>query len=111
MHLWLLTLSPLFLSALGVPQTRGAHPSFLSKYQPEGSTWTCLDGSKTISWTAVNDDYCDCPDGSDEPGPFFLTMTPRELMRLARNECVSAEYILLHERGSYRRQYTKFACE
>jgi len=70
MRLWLLSLSlsPLFISALGSPQTRGVHPSFLSKYRPEGSSWTCLDGSKTISWTAVNDDYCDCPDGSDEPG-------------------------------------------
>ncbi|KAH9007273.1 glucosidase II beta subunit-like-domain-containing protein [Lactarius hatsudake] len=70
MRPWLLSLSffPLIASALGRPQTHGVHPSFLSKYKPEGSTWTCLDGSKTISWTAVNDDYCDCPDGSDEPG-------------------------------------------
>ncbi|KAI9466553.1 glucosidase II beta subunit-like-domain-containing protein [Lactarius psammicola] len=70
MRLWSLSLSlfPLIVYALGRPQTRGVHPSFLSRYKPEGSTWTCLDGSKTISWTAVNDDYCDCPDGSDEPG-------------------------------------------
>jgi protein kinase C substrate 80K-H len=54
--------------AAAIPQTHGVHPSLLSKYRPTGATWTCLDGTKTISWTAVNDDYCDCPDGSDEPG-------------------------------------------
>jgi len=40
----------------------------LPRYKPKGTTWTCLDGAKTIPWTAVNDDYCDCLDGSDEPG-------------------------------------------
>lgn len=26
----------------------------------------CLDRSKTIEWTKVNDDFCDCADGTDE---------------------------------------------
>jgi hypothetical protein len=34
-----------------------------------GEWFQCLDGSKTIPFERVNDDFCDCPtDGSDEPG-------------------------------------------
>ncbi|GAB2233413.1 hypothetical protein Droror1_Dr00002635 [Drosera rotundifolia] len=28
----------------------------------------CKDGSKRLERSRVNDDFCDCPDGSDEPG-------------------------------------------
>lgn len=70
----------LFLAVLPLPafsvldKTHGVPPSLVAKYAPAnsasgtGQTWTCLDGSKQISWNAVNDDYCDCPDGTDEPG-------------------------------------------
>lgn len=52
---------------------RGVAPADASKYHPikneQGQLrWKCLDGSKELSWSAVNDDYCDCADGSDEPG-------------------------------------------
>ncbi|KAM7436682.1 hypothetical protein ABFA07_013596 [Porites harrisoni] len=30
--------------------------------------FTCFDGSLTVPFNSVNDDYCDCADGSDEPG-------------------------------------------
>ena len=30
--------------------------------------FTCLDGSDSLPFSYVNDDYCDCNDGSDEPG-------------------------------------------
>ncbi|XP_052534237.1 glucosidase 2 subunit beta-like [Tympanuchus pallidicinctus] len=35
----------------------------------ESQPFTCLDGSSTIAFEWVNDDYCDCRNGSDEPGP------------------------------------------
>ncbi|BEJ14197.1 hypothetical protein CspHIS471_0313710 [Cutaneotrichosporon sp. HIS471] len=47
---------------------RGVDPAFEDKYAPSLSDFTCLDGSKSIPMSSVNDDYCDCPDGSDEPG-------------------------------------------
>lgn len=65
---WLLLALPLpTLAALD--KTHGVSPTLQAKYIPSASgTWSCLDGSKEIPWVAVNDDYCDCPDGSDEPG-------------------------------------------
>ncbi|KAF9131139.1 hypothetical protein BG015_003913, partial [Linnemannia schmuckeri] len=48
---------------------RGVSPSNAKLYVPDGANnWSCLDGSKTIPFSTVNDDYCDCIDGSDEPG-------------------------------------------
>uniref|UniRef100_A0AAR2LXQ6 Glucosidase 2 subunit beta n=1 Tax=Pygocentrus nattereri TaxID=42514 RepID=A0AAR2LXQ6_PYGNA len=41
--------------------------SFRQFYE-ENKPFTCLDGSRTIPFDRVNDDYCDCRDGSDEPG-------------------------------------------
>lgn len=47
---------------------RGAIPDQIEKYQPVNGKFTCFDGSKTIDFSQVNDNFCDCPDSSDEPG-------------------------------------------
>ncbi len=49
---------------------RGLSPEdqHLDSYDPEKEWFTCLDGSATIPMGWVNDGYCDCADGSDEPG-------------------------------------------
>ncbi|KAJ2750434.1 hypothetical protein GGI19_005111 [Coemansia pectinata] len=48
---------------------RGLDPLLASKYVPNAAgNFVCLDGSVEIPFARVNDDYCDCPDGSDEPG-------------------------------------------
>lgn len=45
----------------------GIRPERASLYDPS-KPFTCLDGSTTLPFNQVNDDYCDCRDGSDEPG-------------------------------------------
>jgi len=34
----------------------------------KGTEFKCKDGSKILTINKLNDDYCDCNDGSDEPG-------------------------------------------
>jgi protein kinase C substrate 80K-H len=46
---------------------RGVAPSLATKYAGQDA-FTCLDATRTIPIGQVNDDYCDCADGSDEPG-------------------------------------------
>jgi len=41
----------------------------LGKYQrTPDNLFHCLDGNGVIPYSSLNDDYCDCADGSDEPG-------------------------------------------
>ncbi|XP_014288117.1 glucosidase 2 subunit beta [Halyomorpha halys] len=46
---------------------RGVPIHRASLYDPS-KDFFCLDGSISIPFTYVNDDFCDCLDGSDEPG-------------------------------------------
>lgn len=65
-------------------QLRGVHPDRLAHYQPgAGGSFTCVDGSKLIPFDFVNDDFCDCPDGSDEPGRLQCAK-PRTASSLSR---------------------------
>ncbi|KAG9280106.1 glucosidase 2 subunit beta [Astyanax mexicanus] len=56
-----------FGSAVEVLRPRGV-PLSKRQFYEEDKPFTCLDGSRTIPFDRVNDDYCDCKDGSDEPG-------------------------------------------
>uniref|UniRef100_G3MTP8 Glucosidase II beta subunit N-terminal domain-containing protein n=1 Tax=Amblyomma maculatum TaxID=34609 RepID=G3MTP8_AMBMU len=46
---------------------RGVAPREAKHYAP-GKTFKCLYSASVIGYEQVNDDYCDCDDGSDEPG-------------------------------------------
>jgi len=80
LHLFL-SLTPFVTSAVlsttpGSAKLHGVAPSKRSLYHPsDTATWKCLDGSKEIAWARVNDDFCDCADGSDEPGALPLGVT------------------------------------
>ncbi|XP_033341965.1 glucosidase 2 subunit beta [Megalopta genalis] len=50
-----------------VLQIRGIPTSRNSLFSPDRD-YQCFDGSLLIPFAWVNDDYCDCADGSDEPG-------------------------------------------
>ncbi|XP_027072180.1 glucosidase 2 subunit beta-like isoform X1 [Coffea arabica] len=55
-----------FLLLLGVsPQDEDYYKGLLSS---PSSTIKCKDGSFKFSTSQLNDDFCDCPDASDEPG-------------------------------------------
>ncbi|EAW11825.1 putative protein kinase C substrate [Aspergillus clavatus NRRL 1] len=52
----------------GSARPRGVGPEF-AKFYKDTTTFTCISNPAIkIPFSAVNDDYCDCPDGSDEPG-------------------------------------------
>ena len=46
---------------------RGAEPSSYARYSSGGDAFACFDGSGTIPIAQLNDEFCDCADGSDEP--------------------------------------------
>ncbi|KAK9237573.1 glucosidase II beta subunit-like-domain-containing protein [Lipomyces kononenkoae] len=49
---------------------RGVPDADQALYQPdENGNWACLNHPDIVlPMSRINDDYCDCPDGSDEPG-------------------------------------------
>eukprot|EP00929_Paragymnodinium_shiwhaense_P000174 TRINITY_DN100419_c0_g1_i1.p1 TRINITY_DN100419_c0_g1~~TRINITY_DN100419_c0_g1_i1.p1 ORF type:complete len:819 (+),score=231.43 TRINITY_DN100419_c0_g1_i1:132-2588(+) len=48
---------------------RGVAPQDLYLYSSADGSFACLSASeRVVPASAINDDFCDCPDGSDEPG-------------------------------------------
>lgn len=64
--LWLIST----LVVLATAEIIGVAPENQYLYKPaEDGTWRCLsDPNIVLSADQINDNFCDCPDGSDEPG-------------------------------------------
>ena len=68
--LWAL-LALALVSVASCSTIRGLDPALADRYQPTADgQFRCLVGKKSVPYASLNDDYCDCLDGSDEPGAY-----------------------------------------
>eukprot|EP00747_Dinoflagellata_sp_TGD_P168385 gnl/TRDRNA2_/TRDRNA2_194617_c0_seq1.p1 gnl/TRDRNA2_/TRDRNA2_194617_c0~~gnl/TRDRNA2_/TRDRNA2_194617_c0_seq1.p1 ORF type:complete len:516 (+),score=157.76 gnl/TRDRNA2_/TRDRNA2_194617_c0_seq1:72-1550(+) len=52
----------------GMVELRGVNPQDMPRYEPKDNQFRCFDGTGSVAISGVNDEICDCADGSDEPG-------------------------------------------
>ncbi|KAK9700070.1 hypothetical protein RND81_08G215400 [Saponaria officinalis] len=62
--------TPLIVESTSISSNKffGISPEDESYYRDGSNLMNCKDGSKKINRSQLNDDFCDCIDGSDEPG-------------------------------------------
>jgi protein kinase C substrate 80K-H len=71
----------------------GVAPKDRYLYAPTDRKWACISNPEIVlDWSQVNDDYCDCPDGSDEPG----TSACKDNLFWCENEGHIGSYIPSH---------------
>lgn len=62
------------------------------RFYRERKSFLCIDGSKVIPFEQVNDDYCDCEDGSDEPGKLWAPGRVVGSVKLSKLKALHTEY-------------------
>ena len=98
----ILLLASLFLVNGLVPKERttyGVPNELLEKYtqKTESQKFKCLKSNEEIPFTAVNDNYCDCADGSDEPATSACSNSDHsfnnDVKFFCRNKHFKSQYI------------------
>ncbi|KAL9644849.1 hypothetical protein ABK040_005330 [Willaertia magna] len=74
--------------------TRGVPQDLVNYYTQtkEGQEFNCLTIKKRIPFELVNDDYCDCEDGSDEPGTNACSNSESPLSKQSKFFCRNRNY-------------------
>lgn len=74
---------------------RGVSPDHQGLYKPDSNgNWHCLlDPSIVLLFNQINDDYCDCPDGLDEPGTNACPYTPESPKYFCANDGFKPGYL------------------
>lgn len=65
---WLCALFLFGKETRGTSAIRGVNPSQSSLYENKSGFFHCLNSTQKIPYSSLNDDFCDCDDGTDEPG-------------------------------------------
>ncbi|KAK4524972.1 hypothetical protein GAYE_SCF07G2876 [Galdieria yellowstonensis] len=65
---WLVLLLFLLCRQGTCSTVRGVNPKQLGLYENRDGFFYCLNSTQRIPYSSLNDDFCDCDDGTDEPG-------------------------------------------
>jgi hypothetical protein len=81
-----LLLLPALASAARIVAVRGAPPASWGSFFDAAGVYTCDGGATKLAKNQVNDDFCDCDDGSDEPGTAACATVAAKASFFCRND-------------------------
>ncbi|KAI4849422.1 hypothetical protein E4T44_03356 [Aureobasidium sp. EXF-8845] len=95
---WFIAAASIASVAAEPSRPRGVGPEF-AKFYKDAESFTCISNpSIKIPFSQVNDDYCDCPDGSDEPGTsacsYLSPLSPSTLSDTTNKDQINSTQVL-----------------